>query len=71
MLVVRFDDSNGGQALAVINPHNTGLPYALEGEWNLVVDAERAGAETLARESGTVTVDAISVRVYVNDQLAQ
>ena len=71
MLVVRFDDSNGGQALAVINPHNTGLPYALEGEWNLVADAERAGAETLARESGTVSVDAISVRVYVNDQLAQ
>ena len=71
ILVVTFDDGKGGQALALINPHNTGLPCTLEGEWNLVADGTRAGAATLARESGTVTVDGISVRIYVNDTLAR
>ena len=69
ILVVTFDDGRGGQALALINPHNTGLPCTLEGEWNLVADATTSGAEVLARESGTVTVEAISIRVYVNDAL--
>ncbi len=69
ILAVTFDDGNGGQALAVINPHNTGLPYTLSGEWNLIADASTAGAEVLARESGSVTVDAISIRIYVNDTL--
>lgn len=71
ILAVTFDDGKGGQALAVINPHNTGLPYTLSGDWNLVADVSNAGAAVLARESGTVTVDAISIRVYVNDTLAQ
>ena len=70
ILAVTYDDGNGGQALAVINPHATGLPYTLSGEWNLVADGARAGAEVLARESGTVTVDGISILVYVNDVLA-
>ena len=70
ILAVTFDDGKGGQALAVINPHATGLPYTLNGEWNLVTDGSRAGAEVLARESGTVTVDGISLRVYVNDALS-
>lgn len=71
ILAVVFDDGKGGQALVVINPHNTGLPYTLEGTWNLVADATRAGAEVLAQESGTVTVEGISVRIYLNDKLAQ
>ena len=71
LLAVTFDDGNGGQALAVINPHNTGLPYALEGQWNLVATAEEAGSAVLAQESGSVTVDGIGIRIYVNDALVK
>ena len=70
VLSVTFDDGNGGQVLALINPHNTALPCAIDGEWNLIADASRAGAEVLSRDSGTATVDAISVRIYINDVLA-
>lgn len=69
ILAVTFDDGKGGQALAIINPHATGLPYTLNGEWNLVADGSRAGADVLARESGPVTVGMSSIRVYVNDAL--
>ena len=69
LVTALFDDGKGGKALAVLNPHNTNLPYTLDGEWNLVADANRAGGEKLASESGTVTVESISVRVYVNDKL--
>lgn len=69
ILAVTFEDGSGGKALALINPHNTGLPYPLEGEWNLVADGTTAGSEVLSRESGSVTVDGIGVRIYVNDSL--
>ena len=71
ILAVVFDDGRGSQALALLNPHSTARFYSLEGDWNLVADAERAGAEMLSRESGSVTVDAIGVRIYVNDQLVK
>ena len=71
VMVVVFDDGKGGQALVLINPHNTGLPVALEGEWNLVADATHAGAAVLAEASGSVTVEGVAVQVYVNDKLAQ
>ena len=71
ILTVTFDDGKGGRALALINPHNTGLPYTLEGQWNLVADAAAAGTAVLAGESGSVTVDAIGVRVYLNDAALQ
>ncbi|MBE6684706.1 MAG: type I pullulanase [Ruminococcaceae bacterium] len=67
--VVTFDDGNGGKALALINPHSQNFPCSLEGEWNLVADSKNAGSAVLARESGSVTVDGISVRIYVNDTL--
>ena len=69
LVEVSYDDGKGGKALAIINPHNTNLPYTLDGEWNLVADATRAGGAVLAEESGSVTLDGISVRVYVNDAL--
>ena len=71
ILAVDFDDGKDGRALALLNPHDTGLPYPLEGEWNLVATGERAGAAVLAREQGCVTVEAISARVYVNDPLVR
>ena len=69
LVTALFDDGKGGKALAVLNPHNTNLPYTLEGEWNLVADATRAGGESLGAESGSVTVESIGIRVYVNDKL--
>ncbi len=54
-----------GNVFAVINPYGTDIPFALDGEWTLVADGERAGGTALASESGTVTVAAHSVRVYV------
>ena len=68
ILAVTFDDGKGGQALVLINPQNTGLPFTLEGEWNLVADASAAGSEVLARENGSVTVEGIGVRIYLNDK---
>jgi len=71
LLAVTYEDAKGGQALAVINPHNTALPYTLDGQWNLVATADKAGSSVLAQESGSVTVDGIGVRVYVNDELTK
>ena len=70
ILVITYDDGNGGKAMALINPHDASLPYTLDGEWNLVATGEQAGSEVIATESGTVQVDGIGVRVYVNDTLA-
>ncbi len=67
MMIVTLTGTEGGEkAIAIINPHATALPYTLEGEWGLLADGERAGSEIIARESGQITVDARSVRVYVN-----
>ncbi len=71
ILAVVYDDGKGGQALVLINPHNTALPYTLEGQWNLVADASNAGGTVLARESGSVNVEGISVRIYVNDAVVE
>ncbi len=54
-----------GDVFAVINPYGTDIPFELDGEWTLIADGERAGAGDLARENGTVTVAAHSVRIYV------
>ena len=69
IVIITYDDGNGGKAMVVVNPHNTSLPCAIEGEWNLVADGHSAGSEVIARESGDVTMSQISVRVYVNDAL--
>ncbi len=71
VVAVTFDDGNGGKALFVMNPNKTALPYALDGEWNLVADETRAGGSVIARESGSVTVGAYGVRVYVCDALVK
>ena len=71
ILQVLFDDGKGGQALVLVNPQGTNLPCVLEGQWNLVADGNAAGSAVLAKESGSVTVESLTVRVYVNDQLAK
>ena len=71
LVALTYDDGNGGQAIVLINPHNQSLPYTLEGAWHLVCDGMNAGSTALSQDSGSVTVDGISVRVYVNDALMQ
>ena len=71
VVAVTFDNGNGGKALFVMNANKTALPYTLDGEWNLVADATRAGGSVIAKESGSVTVDSYGVRVYVNDALVK
>ena len=64
-LAVKYEGADGSKALVLINPVAQGLPYNLEGEWNLVADGTRAGAEVLATETGSVTAEGRSVRVYI------
>ena len=71
VVAVTLDDGEGGQALVVINPHSTVLPFTLEGQWNLVADMSHAGAAVLGQHSGEINMEGISIRVYVNDALAQ
>ena len=68
-VAITFDDGKGGQALAVINPHDAPLPYTLSGSWNLVADGMQAGAKVIAKTTGKVTVSGISAHIYVNDAL--
>ena len=67
--MIRFDDGKGGKAMAILNPHSQALPCEIEGEWNLVANADRAGSEVISRDSGALKIDGISVRIYVNDAL--
>ena len=66
-VAVTFDNHTGGKALVIINPNETDISYTLNGSWNLVADSNTAGAESVSVESGTVTVDGIGIRVYLND----
>ena len=68
-VAVTYGGSAGKAALAVINPNGAAISYTLDGEWNLVADSTRAGRTVLARENETVTVDAVGIRIYVNDML--
>ena len=56
---------NGRKALIILNPHNTALPYTLEGSWQLLADGDRAGAEVLDNHTGNIQVESISIRVYI------
>lgn len=67
LLTVTFRNGSGVRAMAVINPENTVRSYTLEKEWDLVADDKCAGSAILARESGTVTIAPISIRIYIND----
>jgi pullulanase len=66
---VTLEDGNGGKALIVLNPHNTALPYTLDGTWNLIADGTQAGNSVIEQQSGSINVGGISALVYVNDAL--
>ena len=60
-----YEAADGSKALVLINPTPQAFPYILEGEWNLVADGTRAGSEVLTTETGSITVDGITIRVYI------
>ena len=70
-VVLKMQDGNGGEAIIVINPGRNNIPYSLTGEWNLVANAQQAGAATSERVSGSITVEGLSLQVYVNDALVK
>ena len=47
------------------------IPYSLTGEWNLVANAQQAGVAAIERVSGSITVEGLSIQVYVNDALVK
>ncbi len=65
-MTVTFEDGQGNKALVLINPTAKADTYTLEGEWKLVADGTRAGSGVLASETGDVTIEGISIRIYVN-----
>ncbi len=64
-MVVKYKATNGEEALVLINPTPQTFPYTLEGQWKLVADGDRAGAEVLAEESGNIQVAGRTMRVYI------
>lgn len=66
ILSVRYVCPDGKCALVLINPHDRPLSFRLEGEWLLLANADRAGAKIISRDSGCISIDGISARVYVD-----
>ena len=65
-MVAKFvDNVTGKQAIVVINPAAAADTYTLTGEWNLVANSQQAGAEVISTHTGTVTVDAYGVLIFV------
>ena len=64
-MTVTYTAANGEQAIVVINPTKTADTYTLSGEWKLVANGTQAGANAIDTMSGTVTVAACSILVFV------
>ena len=62
---VLFEGADGAKALVVINPTASTAYHTLKEAWNLVADGNRAGADVLGQENGSITLDPYSIRVYV------
>ena len=66
MAVAFTSNTSSHKAIVIINPTANAINLDLTGEWNLVANGETAGAEVIETATGTVTVDPISVNVFVN-----
>ena len=64
-MVAKFADTKGAEAIVLINPTDAADSYTLNGSWKLVATGTEAGANVIATETGAVSVDACSIRVYV------
>ncbi len=65
-MTVEMSDAEGHKAMVLINPTDKAASYTLDGSWNLVANGTQAGDDVLSTDSGEVTVDPISILVYVN-----
>ena len=55
------------QTIVVINPSSTSLTYTLpSGSWNVYANGTTAGSSAIGVVSGDVTVEGISINVYLN-----
>ena len=70
-VALKMWDGCGGAAIVLINPCRRDVHYGLDGEWNLVADASKAGTKTIAHVSGGICVEPLSMQVYINDTLAK
>ena len=68
-VILTYDDANGGKAKVVINARHKDFHISFGEEWFLVADENKAGSTPFKREA-SATVRAISMRVYINDVLA-
>ena len=66
MEVTFRSNTSSDKAIVIINPTHQAVSYDLTGDWNLIANQTKAGSEVIETQTGTVTVDAISVSVYVN-----
>jgi pullulanase len=60
-MVVRY----GNEAVVLINPTASSASYSLTGEWKLVANGQQAGSAAIATVTGDVTVESMTVQVYV------
>ena len=68
-VILTFDDKEGGKAKVVINSRHKDFHLSFGEEWYLIADENKAGS-TPFRKEASATVRAISMRVYINDVLA-
>ena len=68
-VILTFDDNKGGKAKVVINSRHKDFHLSFGEEWYLIADESKAGS-TPFRKEASATVRAISMRVYINDVLA-
>jgi pullulanase len=69
MYVVTFSDGNGGVAKVVINPLGNSFTQSLGGTYTLVATSDAVDVNGGMGKMSSVSVDSISIRVYVNDVL--
>lgn len=65
---IHYTAKGGSQALALLNPKSEDVTFALDGEWGLIADGERAGKKILSHESGEITVSGISAAVLLKNE---
>ena len=69
-VILTFDDHNGGKAKVVINARGKDFHISFGEEWYLIADENKTGS-TPFRKEAAATVRAISMRVYINNYLAE
>ena len=68
-VILTYDDGNGGKAKVVINSRHKDFHISFGEEWYLIADENKAGS-TPFRKEASATVRAISMRVYINNTIA-